>query len=829
MKANRSGNIRRWNLKRWRRGSLVVDSTIKIFLVGVGLALLFALASMRFIRMHETQRMMGHVDELLSTVESAVRVACFTSDVTLASDVASGLLNNRLIAAVNIKSGDRILAEHRRTGAMELENNVVHRAVSSPFGSDETVGEIELSVDNAFIQGQAVEYSIMSSVVLMLEVIASAWAVALVMMRRVVGPIRALSDRTHGICISSGEHVIPPEGNADNEIGQLAHDFNQIIDSMNSLLAAEQTMREDIALNERRFRTLVENTPDIIVRYDRDCRRVFVNRAYCRETGNPVIRVLNTSLDDAEVWLPDMPSREYRRRLQQVMDSGAPDLILLEWTRPDGRWVSHDMYVVAEYDAGGQVIGTLAIGRDVTERKAAERQLLHQASYDSLTALPNRRLFNQRLHEEIARAERHRQGLAVFFIDLDRFKEVNDTLGHGVGDQLLVEAARRIQACVRESDTVARLAGDEFVAIVAENGGIDTLERIAQSMVAGIGQPFHLGQFNAFVSASIGIAIYPQDAGDTETLIGCADQAMYFAKEDGRNNYRFFTGGMLEQAQQRLQLAGDLREALALGQFELHYQPIMTITGGQAVKAEALLRWRHPRLGMVPPDQFIAIAEETGLIETIGAWVFREAVLLAKRWNALAGPDHSRQISINMSPRQFAKGNGDRMAIDCLRACGLASSHIAIEITEGLLLDDGRDITGQLERLRNAGIEISLDDFGTGYSSMAYLKKFNIDYLKIDRSFVRDLETDPGDRAIAEAIVVMAHRLDLKVIAEGVETEAQQAVLAAVGCEYVQGYLYARPMPAEQFMAFVSQSPFTDNRLTRQRADGLEGEWLCQE
>ncbi|MGZ8221663.1 MAG: PAS domain S-box protein [Methylobacter sp.] len=437
------------------------------------------------------------------------------------------------------------------------------------------------------------------------------------------------------------------------------------------------------------------------------------------------------------------------------------------------------------------------------ERKRIELQMYRQASYDPLTGLPNRRLFGDRLREEIAKAERGGYGLAVLFIDLDRFKEVNDTLGHEAGDGLLMEAAHRIRACVRESDTVARLGGDEFVVMLPEVEEGSPYGRVAQNIVEIMSGPFLLGENNVYVSASIGIAGYPQDADNAETLIGCADQAMYAAKEAGRNSFSFFTRSMLEQAQQRLQLAGDLRDALGKGQLEVFYQPIIDVASGLALKAEALLRWRHPQHGMVSPEQFIPIAEETDLIQEIGAWVFREAADTAKRWNAMAGQEEMRQISVNMSPRQFVRGNPDVLCIEYLQAIGLNPRAVVIEITEGLLLDDQADVLNKLRHFHEAGMQLALDDFGTGYSAMAYLKKFNIDYLKVDRSFVRDLETDPGDRAIAEAIVVMAHRLGLNVIAEGVETEGQKALLMAVGCEYVQGYLHAKPMTADAFLQYI--------------------------
>jgi diguanylate cyclase (GGDEF)-like protein/PAS domain S-box-containing protein len=437
------------------------------------------------------------------------------------------------------------------------------------------------------------------------------------------------------------------------------------------------------------------------------------------------------------------------------------------------------------------------------ERKRIEQQMEHQASYDALTELPNRSMFLSLLHEEISRAERRGHKLAILFIDLDHFKDVNDTLGHEVGDSLLTEAAQRIRQCVRKSDTAARLGGDEFVVILPEINKMSPLERIVEAIISAMTQPFILGEYRTYISASVGIAVYPQDANNAEMLISCADQAMYAAKESGRNNFHFFTHSMQEQARQRLYLINNLREALEKSQFEVHYQPIIEVASGKAVKAEALLRWRHPVLGMVSPAIFIPLAEETDLIQDIGSWVFCQAADMAKHWNGLSGENEHRKVSINMSPRQLIKGSGDQIVIDYLQAIDLDSTYVVVEITEGLLLDDSPHITEKLERLSTKGIELSLDDFGTGYSAMAYLKKFDINYLKIDRSFVRELETNVNDRAITEAIIVMAHRLGLKVIAEGVETQGQHQLLAAVGCEYIQGYFYAKPMPPVEFLSYV--------------------------
>lgn len=440
------------------------------------------------------------------------------------------------------------------------------------------------------------------------------------------------------------------------------------------------------------------------------------------------------------------------------------------------------------------------------ERKTLESQMHYQASYDSLTDLPNRRLFSNRLCEELARAERSGDNVVIMFIDLDYFKEVNDTLGHHYGDQLLIKVSQRIRQCVRESDIVARLGGDEFVVMMHELTEVTHLGSVAQNIIEMMTMPFHLEEHVTYTSASIGIASYPVDASNSTALMSAADQAMYTAKSKGRNCFSFFTPSMQQQAQQRLLLGNELREAIGKEQLQIFLQPIVDITSGRVIKAEALLRWKHPQHGMVPPDKFIPIAEDMGLIHEIGDWVFHQAVLAMQRWQAVRADDSEGcQISINVSARQFARDDIGVSWIERLNLLGIPMRNFVIEITESLLLGDKADVRDKLQRFRDVGMSIALDDFGTGYSSMAYLKKFNIDFLKIDRSFVHDLEVDPNDRAIAEAIVVMAHKLGLKTIAEGVETEQQKAMLAEVGCDYVQGYFYAKPMSVDAFMDYVKK------------------------
>ena len=450
----------------------------------------------------------------------------------------------------------------------------------------------------------------------------------------------------------------------------------------------------------------------------------------------------------------------------------------------------------------------VALFSDITERKKSEELIWQQANFDTLTGLPNRRMFHDRLEQEIKKAHRAGQPMALMFLDLDRFKEINDTLGHDVGDILLKEASRRLSSCVRESDTVARLGGDEFGVVLGELDDPGNVERIAQGILRKLTEPFLLGIETVYISASIGITLYPEDATEVDSLLKNADQAMYAAKRLGRNRTGYFTPSMQEIAQSRMRLANDLHGALDDGQFRLVYQPIVEFANGAIHKAEALIRWQHPTRGLVNPLDFIPISEDTGMINDICEWVFHEAAQQAGQWRATHHAEF--QVSINISPACFHRKDGIHGTwLKHLRKLGLPGQSIAVEITEGLLLDASATVIEQLFALRDMGIQVSLDDFGTGYSSLSYLKKFDIDYLKIDQSFVRNLAPASDDLALCQAIIVMAHKLGLKVIAEGVETEAQRILLAAAGCDYGQGYLYSRPASAEEFEALLARGAGT--------------------
>jgi len=453
--------------------------------------------------------------------------------------------------------------------------------------------------------------------------------------------------------------------------------------------------------------------------------------------------------------------------------------------------------------------------RDISERKHAETVIWNQANFDSLTGLPNRNLLLQKLEHEIRSCDRSNQSLALMYLDLDRFKDVNDSLGHEMGDQLLIEISQRLQKIVREIDTVSRLGGDEFAIIL---GNIDdqlAVQPVCQELLDSLSRPYQLDNEKVFLTASIGVTFYPQDAKNIEALQRNADQAMYAAKAEGSNRYIFFKPELQQRALRKRKMIGDLRKAIDLDQLEIYYQPIIDLANGELRKAEALLRWHHPESGTISPTVFKPIAEETGLIAEIGSWVFYNAIEQAHRWRELFRPDF--QVSINTSQMQWIdEAAAMSQWFEHLKKQGISGHAICIEITEGLLVDARDKVTNRLLDFNEAEIQISIDDFGTGYSSMSNLKRFDIDYLKIDQSFVRNLDHDQNDLALCEAIVAMAKKMGIRVIAEGVENESQDRILKEFGCNFAQGYFYSRPLPLNEFEDLLVDWPDRDEQETKQ-------------
>ena len=469
------------------------------------------------------------------------------------------------------------------------------------------------------------------------------------------------------------------------------------------------------------------------------------------------------------------------------------------------KWILSRAIVVAR-DEDNRPLRMTGTVTDISDERQSQEVIWLHANFDALTGLPNRRLFRDRLAHEVLQTRRIGAKLGVLFIDLDHFKEANDLLGHDAGDHLLALAAKRILSCVRESDTVARLGGDEFTAILTQLGEAFDAEKIALEINEAMVKPFVLGEEVIYLSASIGITIYPTDGIEPEALIRNADQAMYVAKNSGRNRFNYFTPAMQQEAQDRLRLIADLRNALADNELEVYYQPVVDLRTGRVVKAEALLRWNHPRLGFLMPADFIPVAEESGLITEIGDWVFQQAAGCAQQWRSRMGD--SFQVSVNRSPVQFmSNANAGNWPL-LLEGIGLPGSGMQVEITEAVLLNASNRVIDQLQQYHDAGMQVAIDDFGTGNSSLAYLKKFDIDYLKINQAFIHDMQRTEDDCAIVRSVTAMAHELGLKVIAEGIESNEQKELLIAAGCDFGQGFHFFRPMPTAQFaQLFFANGP----------------------
>ncbi|MEQ6918226.1 EAL domain-containing protein [Halomonas aquatica] len=464
----------------------------------------------------------------------------------------------------------------------------------------------------------------------------------------------------------------------------------------------------------------------------------------------------------------------------------------------DGRKISCEWYNTSILDEEGKLIAVASLCEDVTSRKKSEQIIWEQAHYDSLTGLANRKMADEHLEQKIKVADRSNTSVAFFFLDLDRFKDINDARGHDIGDKLLIQVAKRLRSHLREIDTIARFGGDEFVIIIGGIDSTDQVDLIANDLVKKMAEPLNLGKELAYISASVGITLYPQDASDPIALLRNADQAMYAAKNSGGDRFQYFTPSMQKSAVSRMALINDLRTALAENQFKLYYQPIVNLMSGAIHKSEALIRWQHPERGLIGPIEFIPIAEETKLIVDIGDWVFHEASRQAVRWRSSFQPNF--QISINTSPVQYKSDNFNaRDWLEHLHVMKLPGDAITVEITEGTLMESRASIDQVLFDFRDANIQVSIDDFGTGYSSLSSLKKLDIDYIKIDKSFVDGIAPNSNDLALCEAVIVMAHKLDLKVIAEGIETENQKRLLIAAGCDFGQGYLFSKPLPAMEF------------------------------
>jgi len=722
----------------------------------------------------------------------------------------------------------------------------------------------------------------------------------------------ARSNTSRSVYRSRAGRLIPVEVNAS------LFEFDKRLYTLFLARDISKSLAADLELKRHaeEFRALAENSPDTIVRYDLECRRLYVNSAFLRESGLSPEVLLGKRPSDTS---PLINARAYETELRIAIASGKARQFEYSWSAPDGRICIRQAHLAPEFSADGQVTGILAVGRDITAAKETEQRLeqaealarighwqwdfirreslvsatacrifdqapgwtpaledvlalivdedrdrvvqtfleaydrqdgevaytyrircgkeilhlhshaqihyapdgkprslmgtiqdiselksyesrLHEmAFHDTLTGLPNRALLNDRLRQSLAEATRRGTILGLLVLDLDRFKEINDTHGHGVGDRLLYESAERLRNQVRDYDTVARLGGDEFAIVLPDVREAADLGTISRKILDAFVRPFRIGDQDLFISASIGIAVFPSDGATPPDLLQYADSALYDAKDRGRAGFRFYSTKLTAKSKERSMLEAALRRAEPEGELELYYQPKIDLANGALIGAEALLRWNHPTLGLVPPDRFIGIAEDTGLIVGMGAWVLTKACLAAQEWNQRGTGEF--KMAVNLSSYQFRNDNLVATVRSVLALTGCEPHWLELEITESLLLDDNQGVHQTLSAFRDMGISIAIDDFGTGYSALGYLKRFPIDVLKIDRSFTRDVMLDRDSTELVKAVITMAQSLRLTLVAEGIETEDQECFLQAHGCHLGQGYRYSKPVPKAAFEA----------------------------
>jgi diguanylate cyclase (GGDEF)-like protein/PAS domain S-box-containing protein len=573
------------------------------------------------------------------------------------------------------------------------------------------------------------------------------------------------------------------------------------IDDITDEVAAQRAL----ATREAEFRLLAENSSDFLSRHAPDGTYLYASPACLALSGFTPDELTGRTLNDLAQGEDRLALAEVKQR---AISSRSPATVIYRSSRKDGtvRWFESTITAVS--DSQGEVVEIVVVTRDITDRKAVEQQLSHAALHDSLTGLPNRTLFLDRLGLALRRSRRRTGALAVLFLDVDRFKVINDSLGHEAGDTLLIDIAGRIAAALRPADTVARFGGDEFTVLLDDLEDETEASTIAQRLVDVFAEPFGIDEDEVFLQTSIGIAIARLGTETAEELIRDADAAMYRAKDAGKGRYEIFDDQMRADVVARLHTESALRRALERGELRLHYQPEIDVVAQRVIGFEALVRWQHPTRGLLAPAEFIPLAEETGLIVPIGEWVLREACRDAARWTAFA--DAPLTLSVNLSVRQFGTHDLIASVRSVLEETNTDPATLCLEITESAMMESGADAWDMLRRLKQLGVRLAIDDFGTGYSSLAHLRGFPIDVLKIDRTFVDALGRSPQDASIAAAIISLAHALGLETIAEGIETGEQLEMLARLGCDVAQGNLFARPRPVAEATELVGRrlSPF---------------------
>ena len=804
----------------FRMRGLLLRSTLAVIATFV-IAGVVAVAYTAYVtnqRAHQASQM--RLNELLDTVESTLKVACFAKDATLASELAQGLLSNSDVLAVTIATEQQVLAHKQRDAtaapAAGVPALLLRRDIYSPFDGRKTVGNILLTPNPQVIDARIAEEVRFAAIQLSWQLAMVAFAVAGIMLLFIVRPIKAMSDRLHSMDPTSGERLPIPSRHTHTEIGQLVLDINQLSDRLVSTLAEERKLLRQREIDEKKYHAIFNNAESGIFIIDNTGTVSSWNPAFSR-----LFEISGTEDDDEYAWLhlgllpvenPGQTTELIVAALRQNTSVAEDILIRLKDGQP--RWVNIVLSPIGDNFLQGVV-------HDVTHLKEAEASAKRLVVTDSLTGLANRSGLLEHLHAHVQEYTYSQiGGFTLLLVNLDDFKRINEGMGLPAGDEILKATTTRLSSCVKRGDTVARLSADIFGIILKNIVQGEVADKIAVRILEAIRQTYFVDGSPINLHASVGITIFPNDGTDVPTLLRQAELAMDSAKSTGGDTSVFFNPILAEAAEHRRHLETDMRSAIRNNEFVLFYQPVVDLRSNRLSGAEALIRWRHPVRGLVPPDSFIPLAEKTGLIVEIGLFVLESACQQLRAWEQ---EGHNYTLSLNVSGRQIPDGLSPARLLEVITHYGISPSQLALEITEGVMLRDIEKSLGWLKAVHELGFRVYLDDFGTGYSSLSYLKLFPVDTLKVDKSFVKDMQHDGNEHTLVGAIIAMGKSLGLDIVAEGVESSTHVHALRNMGCHFAQGYLFSRPVPAEDFSAAAAR---IDDLLAEHLSAGSEGRFI---
>ena len=741
------------------------------------------------------------LNELVDSTAVMASIACYTNDTTLARETAQAFVKHSDVFSVVILSSKGELARIQLPGVNRMSYEIsrsqplLTRSVYSPFNPAAGVGKVIVEpnwekLDQSVkkrAKGLIITLAVFALVIVSL--------VASVFIFFVIRPVKTLSDRLHVIDVGDGQRLEVAESNQHNELGLLADDINHLMERLRDALVHENELRMERVLNEqlRLSAAVFEHSHEGILITDADNNIVDVNRAFGEITGYTREEVIGANPHVLASGMHD--GNFYAELWNRLLAHGYWNGEIWNRRKNDGiypAWFSISMVK----DGAGRIMNHIGIFSDISARKEAENQVVFLAHHDPLTKLPNRILLRDRFGQARAQALREQTKIAVIFLDLDNFKHINDSYGHTVGDEFLIMVVERLRRAIREGDTISRQGGDEFIVILPHIGSLDVISRIANDILCEVAEPASIEGHAISTSGSIGIAVFPDDAQDFDGLLSNADAAMYDAKEKGKNGYCFYSEELNKNAAENMRLKSMLHVAKKNNELCLHYQPQIDIKTGNILGVESLLRWTHPVEGMISPAKFIPLAEESGLITSVGEWVLNEACRQGRQW--LDEGVQPMVIAVNISAIQINRGHLFESVQNALQRWAYPPELLELEFTESTLLNNVSKVADTIQQVKELGVRLAIDDFGTGYSSLSYLKQIKVDKIKIDKSFIRDLNMDMDDHAIVSAIILMGQSLQLRVIAEGVETAEQLDVLESLGCDEAQGFYLGKPLPAAE-------------------------------